>query len=810
MLNDLRIGWRSLLRSPLFTLTAVGSLAMGIGTCTVIFSVVYTLLLRPLPYPRPAELVQVGMSNPASPGPGLAFLAPETFKRLRHAPHSGLTALGGFGYDYANLTGVPTPAQLTVGLVTADYFRVYAIPAQLGRTFAEEDCHAASPPTVVLTHRLWSTQFHANPDIIGQSIALDGKSRTVIGVMPADFKDLNDGCDFWQPLSEDGPEMQPTATRRYLTNGRLADASEAGRAQLRAALGNLSANLAQTDPTNNQGWHLEFHPLGGGLLIGAEAEHVLWLLLGAVGCVLLVTCANVANLQLVRSAARKREVGVRLALGASRVRIMRLALTESLLLAALGGALGILAATWGVTAVAALLPPGYSPLQDGIRLDWPVLGFAVALASLAGVGTGLMPSWNASRQDPAGSLSAAAGRGASDGPGGRRVRAALVVGEIALALVLLVGAGLMGRSLLATLRTDAGMRLDRTLLINLSLSPARYANQAGTTAFYRRLLDSVNAVPGVKGTAMTMTAPFSWTESLEFRLPGQDANAPEVLHQSATEDTVNPACFATLGIPLRRGRVFNESDVAGAPMAVVVNDEFVRRFFPAGDVLGKQILTARRGTTLEIIGVVGNVRRAGLDQEAPAQVYFSYLQLPEPYATLCVRAAEPMDAESLTHSVEAAIWQVDPAQPIGNVTTLEKAAAGKIAFKRLYVVLFGTFAALTLGLAALGIYGTVAYSVGQRTREIGIRLALGAQRQVILRLILGQGGWLIASGVALGLLAAYGLSHLLTNLLFGVTPGDPATLICVALVLAGVALLASYLPARRAMRIDPLTALREE
>ena len=432
------------------------------------------------------------------------------------------------------------------------------------------------------------------------------------------------------------------------------------------------------------------------------------------------------------------------------------------------------------------------------------------LASLAGVVTGLLPAWAAARQDPAGSLAVSGGHGGSDGPGGSRVRAVLVVTEIALALVLLVGAGLMGRSLLAAIRTDAGMRLDRTLLLNLSLSPASYAADASRVEFYRRMLASVNGLPGVSGTGMTMTAPFSWTEGFNFRLPGQAVNAPEVLHQEATQDTVNPACFATLGIPLRRGRVFTEADNAGSPKVIVVNDEFVRRYFPDGNVLGQHITTQGRGTMLEIIGVVGNVRRSGLDQNAPAQAYFSYLQSPQVYATLCVRAAGTADAESLTRSVEAAIWQVDPEQAIGNVTTLAQAAAGSVAFTRLYVVLFGAFAALTLALATLGIYGTVAYSVAQRTREFGIRLALGAQRGDVLRLVLGQGARMIVLGLAIGLLVAYGLARLLTTLLYGVKPTDPVTLVAVVAILGVAALAASYLPARRATRVDPLVALREE
>ena len=810
MFHDLRTAWRSLFRSPLFTLTAVGSLAIGIGACTVIFSVVYALLLRPLPYPNPAQLVHIGLGNPASPDWQFGGLTPEALNRLRHTPNSGLSAVAGFGYDYANLTGRAAPAQLTVGLVTTDYFRVYALPPSLGRTFTEADARAGSAPVAVLTHSLWRKQFNAAENIVGQTVTLDGKVRTVVGVMPPGFKDLNDGCDLWLPLTEDDPGMQPGTLRRYLTTGRLTDAGSANRAQLRALLATLSANLAQSDPAIYKNLRLTFGSIGGEILVGASTQRVLWLLLGAVGCVLLVTCANVANLGLVRASARRRETGVRLALGASRGRIMRLALVESLLVAGFGAALGLLLAAWGVDAVLALLPTGFFTLQDGIRLDWPVLVFAAFTAGLAGLLTGLLPAWAAARQDPAGSLGASGGRGASEGPGGRRTRTVLIVAEIALALVLLAGAGLLGRSLLAALRTDAGMRLDRTLLLSLSLSPQHYGDKPRRIEYYRRLLAAVNAVPGVGGVALTENAPFSWYEGFNFLLPGQAPGAPEAMNQSAIHDVVNPDVFGTLGIPLRQGRVFHEGDVDGAPLVVVVNEAFARQYFPNGDAVGRRITVVGSGSTPEIVGVVGSVRRGGLDQEPPAVVYFCYLQRPSPYAALCVRAAGTLEAESLTRGVEGAIWHEDADQPIGNVTTLAKAAAGSVAFKRLYVVLFGVFAALTLGLAVLGIYGTVAYSVSQRTREIGIRLALGAQRQDILRLVLGQGARMVAVGLVVGLLVAAGLGHFLTSLLYGVKANDPATLTGVALVLGVAALAASYLPARRAMRVDPLEALREE
>ena len=494
MLRDFRTAWRSLFRSPLFTFAATGSLALGIGACTVIFSVVYALLLRPLPYPKPAELVHIGMGNPAFPSGAFGFLSTGTFKSLRHAKDSGLAALGGFGYDYANLTGVPTPTQLTVGLVTADYFRVYGMPAQLGRTFVDADCHVESPAVVLITDHLWRTQFNAAAEIVGRSVTLDNKPRTVIGVMPAGFKDLNEGCDFWQPLAEDGPEMASDARRRYITTARLTDDSEATRARLRVVLSTMSANLAQTDTLNNKGWHLECHPLGGNLLIGAGATQALWLLLGAVGCVLLVTCANVANLQLVRAAGRTKELAVHVALGAGRGRLVRQLLTESAVLGLLGGLLGLLVASWAMDAIGALSPAGIPRFHEA-RLDWIVLAFVAAVASGTGVLVGLWPAWRVSGvATMAAALHENGARGSTGGASQVRARSVLVVVQVALALVLLIGAGL---ALQSSKRLVPAIRdVVRALDPSLPVSDVATLDEHIASSMVSERLTTVRATPG--------------------------------------------------------------------------------------------------------------------------------------------------------------------------------------------------------------------------------------------------------------------------------------------------------------------------
>ena len=811
LLQDLKYSLRSFARQPLFTLTAVCSLALGIGACAIIYSVVYTLLLKPLPYGKPDQLVHVGMRNPSLGEESFGGVAPAALTEVRSRPDTGFAILAGQTYDYANLTGIPTPTQLTVGDVTEGYLDVFGIRPALGRLFVAADYRPGAAPTVVLGNKVWRSQFHADPHLIGQTILLADKPTVVVGVMPPSFKEPNNVSDAWLPLMTDDPAMLSWTSRMLTPIARLADGSPATLAKARAVLRAVSANLAAAHPADYTGWEMQAEPLENVLFTNRNQNRGLWLLFGAVACVLLVTCANVANLQLVRASGRRRELGVRLALGAGRGRIMRQCLLESTLLAGVGGALALLLAAWGVDAVRALLPPGFSVRQEEIALSWPVFGFAVAVTALAGLATGLLPAWFASRQAPAGAL-AGGGRGAAGGGSGSRVRGFLVIAEISLALVLLAGAGLIGRSFLALVRSNPGMRTERVLTLNLSLPEKRYPDVARRAEFYRRVLESVRAVPGVENAALTTTQFFNWSMRFNFLKPGQAPADPALAWQSADYDAVNPDCFATLDIPLRRGRAFEARDNAAAPPALMVNEEFVRKFFPGVDPLGQKIelVGSRQPMTLEIVGVTADVHRRGKDQPADPQMYVSYLQRPTTFATLLVRAGGGVPAESLTHPVQAAILQVDPDQPVTDVSTMEKARRASVGSTQLFLALFAVFAGLTLGLAALGIYGTVSFSVGQRTREIGIRMALGAQIADVMRLVLGQGVRLTLAGLALGLVAALALARLLAGLLYGVGVYDPATLLLVALLLGTVALLASYLPARRAARIDPLTALREE
>lgn len=679
LLSDLRQTIRSLGRQPGFTALVVGTLALGIGSCVVIFSVVYALLLKPLPYADPARLLRVGSvplgGNAAGVEP--TGLAPVTVADLQAALPAGFTGFAGATYNFVNVTRVPTPTQLTVSEVTPRYFALLGVRARLGRTLGPEDCRVSAPATVVLGDAVWRQQFAADPEVIGRTITLNDLPRTVVGVMGPGFKEPQNVAELWLPLPVDEPAMLNRAGRSMNALARLAPGARPATAN--AALAAAAADFARTYPAENGGWGLVAEPLAETLVSDLRAG--LTLLLGAVGGMLLVTCG------------------------------------------------------------------------------------------------------------------------------------ALVVVEIAVTLVLLAAAGLLGRSFLGLLRTSPGLRTERVLSLGISLSESRYPDAPRRAEFYRQVLEQTGAVPGVAGVAMASTTPFNWSLTFPFLLDGQTAADPGAARQSACYDAVNPDYFATLDVPLRAGRSIAAGDTADTLPVAVVSEGFVRRFLPVGrDPLGQRITfpNARVPLALTIVGVAADVRRSGLDKEAPAQVYVSYRQRPTTFATLFVRAAGTGAAEALTRPVQEAVWALNPDQPITSVSTLSAAVRNSVGPTRLYLALFGGFSALALGLAALGIYGTVTHAVGQRTREIGIRVALGATARDVLRLVLGQGAWLVGGGLVAGLAVALGVTRLLGSLLYGVGAGDPWTLGGVAALLGMVALLACWLPARRAMRIDPVEALRQE
>ncbi|MBI3450516.1 MAG: ABC transporter permease [Acidobacteria bacterium] len=799
LIQDVRYAVRGLVRSPGFALIAILTLALGIGANTAIFSVVNAVLLHPLPYPEPDRLVRVFQNETKSRAPRSSVSAHNfTDWAERTRSFDGMAA---YRYGTAVLTGGDDPVSLPSVAVTAGFFKVSGIAPLLGRSFLPEDDRSGAPGVALLSHGLWQRRFAADPSIVGRQLVLDGAPVTVVGVMPEGFTLPGGGVQLWTPLALDLSKER--RDHGYLSViGRLGRGLETAGAI--AEMSGVAARLEREHPAENAGVGATIVPLQE--LIVGNFRPALLMLFGAVGLVLLITCANVASLLLARAAGRRREVAIRVALGAGRLRLVRQFLTESLLLSLLGGGLSLVLAFWAADFVRTVNPGGL-PRASEIGVNGSVFAFMLAVSLLTGWIFGLVPALHASSLDVGESLK----QNARTGGTSRRAaasRSALVVAEVALAVVLFISAGLLTKSLLRLQQVEPGFDPASVLTAQVSLPALRYGDDAKRTAFVKEALRRLKALPGVRAAGATSEIPVGdSTTTASFKL-----DAGETLPGDALEADlrfVTPGYFQAMSIPLLRGRSFSDEDPAPGRGAVVINERMARWLWPQGDALGERILDlAPDDQPLEIVGVVGDVRHGGLDQEAPAEMYLPYGAQATP--TLFLAVGTSGDPAGLAAALRSAVREVDHDLPVRNVATMEQRLSGSLAPRRFNAVLLSIFSVVALVLSLIGVYGVVSYSVAQRTREIGIRLALGARGADVVRLIGGEGLRLALAGAALGLVAAFGLSRLMTSLLFGVSPSDPLTFAGAALIFTATALVAAWVPSRRVLRVDPIITLRSE
>ena len=805
--SDVVYAVRKLRAAPLFTITAVLTLALGIGANSAIFSAVNGVLLKPLPFANPEQLLRVGYAGeghtPAAPGP-VSAVDLDDWRAQRNV----LADMGGYWYtdgqSGTDMTGLGEPRRLQAAYVTPGFYTTLGVAPVLGRVPRDEEMvRGASDRVVVLSHGFWQRQFGGDRAVIGRGITLDTERYEVVGVMPESFRFPSPRVEIFIPFStipdEGIPRVRPNrvlgVVARMKPGGTVAQAS--------AELGTITRALAERYPDETRGaTTASVAPLHDAL-VGTVRTGLL-VLLGAVGFVLLIAAVNLGGLLLARASAREREVAVRVALGAGRGRVVRQLVTESLVLSALGGAAGLLVAYFGSRALVALAR-GQLPRSEDVGLDTPVLLFTLGVSLLTGLVFGLVPAIRASSPDLQQSLREGA-RGSTRGSGG--VRDAFVVAEVALAMVLVVGAGLMARSFVKLTQVDLGFVPEQRVAVNFSISSDRHPGAEGPQRVYQEILERVRAVPGVMAAGGVRDLPFRGDgEPMEFVTPGTDpaaaGDAPKATRMFATD-----GFFGAMGIPLIAGRDLAPTDRPGAPFAVVVNQALARRYFPGASPVGQTIRFRGDTTPLQIVGLVGDTRQTTVDEVPAPRIYFSVFQLRRSKVNLVARTRD--DPAVTIKRMTDAIRAVDPQQTITASYTLGEAVGDAVARPRLLTVLLGVFAVMGLVLGALGIYGVLAYLVGQRAREIGVRLALGAHPRAVLAMILGRGLRLAVAGVVVGLAGALLLTRVMAGVLYGVTPTDPVTFAGVALALLAVAALASWLPARRATRVDPLVAMRAD
>jgi putative ABC transport system permease protein len=797
LLKDLRYGFRSLLKRPGFTLIALIALALGIGANSAIFSIVNAVLLKPLPFPEPDQLVWV-WGNIRNAG-NRASVSPLDFLDFRSQNKSFEQFAASSTQPLAlNLTGSGDPERLSASGVTGNYFQTLRVQPSLGRGFTLENERPGQDQVAILSYALWQSRFAGDASIVNKSIVLDGKSYQLIGVMPKNFT-FPHNADLWVPMNFDDPDMKMRKAHFLRPIGRLKPGFTLSDAQ--ADTDSISMALENTYPDSNTGWSLRLVSLREQLV--GNTRSTLFILFGAVGFVLLIACANVANLMLVRAAARQKEIALRAALGASRIRLIRQLLTESVLLAVIGGALGILIALFSIDLLLKL-GEGSIPRTAEVKIDATVMMFTLLVSLGTGLLFGLAPAFRTLRLSLTDSLKEAGRTGV--GQLRSRTRSVLVVFECAVAVVLLIGAGLLIRSLVELLKTNPGFETDGVLTMRLDLSRKKYDTPEKAARFFAGLESRVAGLPGVEAVGLVTELPLTGQlNDMPFTVEGRP---PVSIDQAFGADfrRVNRDYFKALQIPLLRGRNFTEQEVEQGSKVLVVSEQLVAAVFPNEDPIGKRLQFVMGPALWEIIGVVGDIRERSLNTPPFAAMYLPTRQVGR--SNLVVRVQG--DPLNLVGAIRREVHAIDPEQPVAAVRTMNDWIDRSVATPRYNTLLLGLFAVVALLLATTGIYGVMSYVVGQRTHEIGIRMALGARRWNVLGLVLRQGMVLVLIGVVLGLFGAFAVTRVMSSLLFGVTAKDPFTFAVVAVLLAVVAFVACYLPARRATKVDPLVALRYE
>jgi len=799
--HDLRYGLRMLVKNPGFTAVAIIALAVGIGANTAIFSVVNTVLLRPLPYKDPERLVMVFEDSSKHPR-DTPTAANYIDWRDQNQVFESMAAITDQSF---NLTGVGDPERITGYQVSASLFPMLGVSPQLGRWFTPDEDQAGANRVVIMSHRLWQRRFGGDPNIVGKALTLNGWSVTLVGIMPADFRFHTQEDELWEPIAFSQEDQQDRSAHYLDVVARLKPGVTLSQAQ--GEMSTIAARLQQQYPDTNTNIGAEVVPLHEHMV--GDIRPALLIFLGAVGLVLLIACVNITNLLLARAAVRQREIALRVALGANRWRLIRQFLTESILLGMLGGVVGLVLAVVGLKLLTAIIPPDIPQIKN-ISIDPRVLGFTILISLLTGLIFGLAPAIQSSSFTPNEPL-----KEGGKNPGasrGNRIRGGLIVAEVAISLVLLIGAGLLINSFLRLRSVDPGFRSENLLTMRVSLPQAKYGQRAQRAAFYTDLNRRLESIPGVKSSAVITNLPlYRQGSSTNISIEGRPVPPPNQ-EPIITTRVISPKYFETMGIPLLSGRQLTDQDTYDSPNVTVISETMALRYWRGENPIGKRVAFGRPETDeewIQIVGIARDVRQSDLIAAIKPQMYVSYQQTGF-FVPRDLVVKTDVDPLSMAATVRKMIWEIDKDQPVSSIRTMDQIASESVARQRFSMLLFAIFAGVALLLAAVGIYGVMSYSVAQRRGEFGIRMALGAQKRDVLKLTIGKGLKLVLLGVVFGLAGAFALTRLMSSLLFGIGATDLTTFAAISLVLVGVGLLASYIPARRATKVDPMVALRYE